>query len=472
MRLPLLIITACSGFVLSARAQAFEPGFVVTTAGDTLRGEVENSYWEANPTSIRFRAAASAPVSSYSPTEARAFQLRSGRYFRTELLPLSRGAETRTPLLQRYLSTDQKQETVFAEVLVEGAAPLLRYVLPGATHYFVRRENQPYIELTERKHLGPDRSGRLVIVDANTFRIQLQQFFGDCPAAVQQVAKASFTARDLAAVVQTYNQSCSAAGQAGPSFLVTNQPAHKLQINAGPLTGVQFQSIRLQAESPGEPYEEAPVLNGTDLGHRPQPVLGVYADVLMPNRRLALHSSVLFSQLGQRGTTASRGNVPAAEYRWKGHNVAARLGVRYFVPVGARQQLFLGGGLTLDWFTITESSLRYGDGQPRQVAGVSVPGAGRLLGLLETKNPSVTMPYLETGLRRGRFTVSVDARFFGDNYGDELTVSKVWRDNQGRVYALDPNRYVAKCWFVNGLLAYRLTKNRDAARSAAGPASR
>ena len=58
----------------------------------------------------------------------------------------------------------QEPTRLFAEVLVEGPASLLRVPLAGATHHFVRRESQPYLELTERRYLRP---GTATLVEAN-----------------------------------------------------------------------------------------------------------------------------------------------------------------------------------------------------------------------------------------------------------------------------------------------------------------
>ncbi|UOQ50900.1 hypothetical protein [Hymenobacter cellulosivorans] len=479
MRLPLLIAAASILSCLTATAQVFEPGLLVTTAGDTVRGEIENAFWEANPSSVRFRPTADAAITSYSPAQLRSFQLATGRYFRTETLPIDRSAETRTQFLQRFVASTQQPETVFAEVLVDGPAPLLRYVIPGIVHFFVRRENQGYLELTERKYIDQDKQGRRVIVDGNRYRIQLQQYFGDCPAAVQQVAKAQYTPADLAAVVQAYNQSCSSTGQAGKSFVATAKPARGMTVNAGLLAGAQIQTMRLDAYSSSieygssTEYAEAPSFDGVDIARGIRPVGGIYADVLMPKRKLALHADLSLSTLGQSGSLAARGNVPAAEYKWKGTITSIRVGVRYFVPLGVRQQLFLGSGLGFDRFNVTESSLRYGTGQPRQFAGATLPQTGTMPGITVNKNTGFSLPYLETGFRRGRFTVSADARLMGGGtYEDLMTVGHIHYDNQNRVSYLEPNQYSTIYWIFNGLVAYRLTKNQDVAPAAAGSAGR
>jgi hypothetical protein len=467
MRLPVLI-AAFSLLSLTTQAQAFEPGVLVTASGDTLRGEIENNYWETNPVSIRFRAGSTAPIVSYTPQQLRAFQLGRGRYFRTELVPLDRQAETRIDLLQRGLSTNQQPETVFAEVLIDGPAPLLRFVLPDVTHYFVRREKQGYLELTERKYLKISRDGHLGVVDGNTYRIQLLQFFGDCPAAAHLVETARYTATDLAAVVQAYNQSCSGTGQAGQSFLAAAKPVRTYDFNLGLLAGAQFQSLRMHRSSSGTP-EEAATFDGVDLTRQAQPVAGVYADLLLPNRKLALHADLTVSLLGKSGVLPAQGNVPAAEYRWKGTIATAHLGLRYFVPLGEQPHLFLGAGITLDRVGVTESSLRYGDGQTRTLGPYTIPRQSLLLELETTPYSTVGPLYAEIGFRRGPLTAALDVRTFSPTtFTDYAVVSRIYRDPQGQIVGLDLTQYKGRFWIANATVAYRLTKNRDVA----APASR
>jgi hypothetical protein len=48
--------------VHAAHSQTFESGYLVLQRGDTLRGEIENAFWEEPPATVRFRATATAPL--------------------------------------------------------------------------------------------------------------------------------------------------------------------------------------------------------------------------------------------------------------------------------------------------------------------------------------------------------------------------------------------------------------------------
>ena len=90
-----LVATLLLGFATRSHAQTFEPGLLVRSNGDTLRGEIENSFWTESPLSVRFRRSAEGPAEVFKPRQLRSFSLASGQYFRYEALPIDHAAENR-----------------------------------------------------------------------------------------------------------------------------------------------------------------------------------------------------------------------------------------------------------------------------------------------------------------------------------------------------------------------------------------
>ena len=98
----------------SARGQSFERGYLVTTAGDTLRGEIQNRFWQAPPESVVFRSSPAAPGKEYSRRRLRAVRLESGRYFRAEVLVVDHGARTHTGDLPSRLVVSLRTDSLLA----------------------------------------------------------------------------------------------------------------------------------------------------------------------------------------------------------------------------------------------------------------------------------------------------------------------------------------------------------------------
>lgn len=86
-------------FTLGAHAQAYEPGLLVKSNGDTVRGQVENRFWTEPPAFIRFRVTPASAPQQFQPRQLRAVSFSSGRYFRFEVLPIDHAAETRPSYL-------------------------------------------------------------------------------------------------------------------------------------------------------------------------------------------------------------------------------------------------------------------------------------------------------------------------------------------------------------------------------------
>ncbi|WP_073110108.1 hypothetical protein [Hymenobacter daecheongensis] len=125
------------------RAQTYEPGLLVQANGDTLRGEIENSFWTEPPTFIHYRPTATSPSQLFQPRQLRALSFTGGRSFRYVIVPIDHAAETRLDRLPRGNYFEVRTDSLLAEVLLEGPAELLRVTRPGATHYLLRRPSQP-----------------------------------------------------------------------------------------------------------------------------------------------------------------------------------------------------------------------------------------------------------------------------------------------------------------------------------------
>ncbi|GAA3991588.1 hypothetical protein GCM10022407_40010 [Hymenobacter antarcticus] len=442
-----------------AQGQVFERGYVVTTAGDTLRGELQNRFWQSPPTEVAFRPAADAPTRLFPRRSLRVFRLDGGRYFRAEVLPLDRNASTNVNSLSMRLSYNQHPDSLLAEVLVDGPVPLLRAVVDNVTHFFVRRPGQPYLELAERKYLARS-NGRQNVVDANNYKAQLSVYFEDCPAAVTAANAAPFSAKGLAAVVQAFAVQSTAGKQAGAEFVALARPNRPIAVNAGVLVGSVFNPLRLNNNETGE---EEPLFDGVNLDGRLHALGGAYVDVLLPGRKWAVHGEGVLNSYGRRGTFAVPGG--AATYAWYGTRVDVRLGPRYAFVQQPTHELFAGAGLNMNFTTSSESEARYGNGPvgttrltsrnvrlPTQSGFIGVPSSG--LGL-----------YVEAGLRRGRFTLSLDAMIKdGFDYNDPLAVqtgsrSPLTPSDETAIY----NRfnYSASLLTFRTVLAFRLNRQPD-----------
>ena len=408
-------------------AQAYEPGLLVRSNGDTLRGEIENEFWVEPPTFIRFRPAADGPSRLFQPRELRAVLFTGGRYFRYEMLPIDYAAQVRLDRLSVGNVVSIKSDTLLAEVLLDGFGSLFRVATFGTVHYLVHCPGQPVLDLCERKYLRKNASGRQEIADGNNYRGQLAIYFAQCAAARNAAQTARFTPAALVAVVQAYNQECSPARKAGRNRLAEATPRRSVSMQGGVLLGARYNSI------------ESPSFNlNTDCTDcQVRPFAGLYSDLFLPGRAASIYGELSMSSFRSKGAAYAGRAANGIDYILSYYDYGAwlstaRIGVRYFVPLPREQQLLFGFGF--EWNSVWRP--RYAT-----TAGPKVTPFEEDLGFPE---PTL-FPNMGVGWRIRRLTFSVDGQLYRS------------RDTEGEI----SGNFFGKSTAVRFSTAYRLGRNPD-----------
>ncbi|RZK62736.1 MAG: hypothetical protein EOO59_01710 [Hymenobacter sp.] len=410
------IAGVATGLLLSlsspaARAQVLRPGLLVLVKGDTLRGEIEDDSWDEEPTQVRFRPVGGQLV-SYPAAAIKVLQLTGLQYFRREQVPLDRTAQTTIDHLVEGLTFHQQSESLLTEVLVDGPAQLLHTTVGNVQHYFVRRESQPFLELSERQYLRRQ-DGRLIVADGNNYRFSLQQYFGDCPPAVAAAQRAAFTPAGLAGVVQAYNAQCGAGRQAAQAYL-GKAPNRRVAFNIGLVAGGRYAAAQLYGQPAG-------VLQGLNLDGQFHTVGGAYLDAVTPARRVALHVAALLATYGREGATGVPTTGSASHLSTRQTVLEVRLGLRRLWPLGQQgARLLVGTGITIpvglkdEALTLSYSPAGYG------TVTIDAPYTYPASHYVDWFYAAI--PYLEAGVRQGRLTLLLDGRlstshtFYTDGY--------------------------------------------------------
>ncbi|QKG54143.1 hypothetical protein [Hymenobacter sp. BRD67] len=406
-----------------AQAQAYEPGWLVRTNGDTLRGELENGFWLEPPTFVRYRRTPESPSELFPARQLRAVSFKGGRYFRHEVLRLDRAAEVRLQDLKRGNYVNMQPDSVLAEVLLSGPVELLRVVRPGATQFVLRRPGRPDLSLSERHYLsdGPDINR---IIDGNNYRNQLMLYFADCPAAVSLAERIPYTAAGLAEVAQAYAISCAPGKQPAQSWLSQAVPRRKGAFQAGVLAGVRYNHMASPSFVLTEGCHDCQV----------HPFGGLYAELLQPSRITAFYGEFSLSSFHNQGTYTlgfdATGKRIYTVFDFRALLFTARLGVRYFVPLRHDRQIMLGFSY-----------------EHNEVLGLSLTGNG-------SPDPSTAgeayasptlLPDLMLGWRCQRFTASIDGQLYHSN------------SDSNALY----NFFLGSSWATRLGLSYRLGRNPD-----------
>ena len=438
------------GLVNFSHAQSFEPGLLVRSTGDTLRGEIENASWSTPPPLINFRPAPGSAIQPFQPRQLRFVRLGSGRVFRYAALPLDEAAETRLDRLPQGNASNIRIDSVLADVLLDGPASLLRVVTLGTTHYCIVASGRPTLDLCERSYLAESSNGTAVVKNGNNYQGQLAVYFAACAEAARAAETAAFKPRALIAVVQAYNRSCSAARQAGQDQLTTAAPQHRLALRGGLVAGFRYNHIN----SFDGPYGDR------CLDCRPRPLAGLFGELLLPGRTTALYGELTASRVEGRyivyhESVVAAGSKPVEYYSFADYRatlLSARLGLRRYVALSPTSKLLLG--LSYEWNLLPGPDF-YNLTTGGSTGTTSGPPPANFQPNKVRFAQQTLLPALTIGWQLPRLTLAVDGQFCHSTDGPSLSLGN--------------ELYLSASWMARLTAAYRLGRNPDAMRTVAAP---
>ena len=323
-----LLLLLIIGKLTGAFAQAdFRTGYLVRPTGDTVRGEVHMRDARLSSQQCRFRTSADAPVTTFLPTEIRAYG-----FLATE------------PKLYRAFTPAGFSQPYFLEALVTGPANL--YSLRDADHkdhYYVATASFPLTELVQRKILLEQER---VLQEQNIYRNTLAQVLVGCPSVQAQLPSLRFTVPALVQVVAAYNQCLVPAPKVAPGSSTASQlPPQRLRL--GLLLGMQHMAMHT------EYTDQLNQNNRLDFGPQVAPVVGLALNLPLAalSRKLSLEAELFYeaekyeqtvAQTYFGGSSYSSVNL----YTFNAAYLRLPLLIRYTLPKG-RVRPFLEAGPTL-----------------------------------------------------------------------------------------------------------------------------
>lgn len=154
----------------------FFKGYVITNAGDTLRGYVQGKESNANPTSVKFKPAVDGKVAQYSVKDLRAFSVADKEKYERYLVDISLD-KVALEELSIGIDTSFVQKEVFLKVLQVGEkVNLYQYEDDLKTRFYIKENGvSTPVELKRHRYLDPKNPSNLV--DGLEFRGVLYNLF-------------------------------------------------------------------------------------------------------------------------------------------------------------------------------------------------------------------------------------------------------------------------------------------------------
>lgn len=154
----------------------FFKGYVVTNAGDTLRGYIQGKESNSNPTSVKFKPTVDSKVEQYSIKDLRAFSVADKEKYGRHLVDISLDKVVLEELSVG-IDTSFVQKEVFLKVLQVGEkVNLYQYEDDLKTRFYIKEKGMPTpVEL--KRHLYLDPNNRSNLVEGFEFRGVLYNLF-------------------------------------------------------------------------------------------------------------------------------------------------------------------------------------------------------------------------------------------------------------------------------------------------------
>lgn len=191
MRKTLLLTFALLSGYSCILAQQFneQPGFIVTTTGDTLKGFIKDR--DVIEKTVQFRVPSTSNSTTYSPNQVRSFGFNNGSFYHSVEFP----------------ATDTTIEPQFIQCFVKGYLSLYY-----RNRVFYVSKNEGALAKMEKNDVIDQSRLR----EDKRYQKVLEYLTADCPSVVAQVRRTDFNTESLSNLVTSYN-TCK-TGVTGPKI--------------------------------------------------------------------------------------------------------------------------------------------------------------------------------------------------------------------------------------------------------------
>lgn len=256
----------------------YEPGYVVTLAGDSLKGTVNNQRWFQSPDRVEFKDSQN-ERKEYNPKQIKAFGVANKIAF----VALNVNYDSTSNILANLEFTQQpayKNATLFLKVLVSSELSLFEYNAKGRPHLFIQDGVGQAEELISHRYLDVGNT----MATNKAYINQLKNYFKDCPKVVVS-PNLSYSSSMISKILLKYNE-CK------QSDSKVFEAKEKTQVHPGILLAVAFDQYR-------------PTFNG-GIGYG----VGGFVNLVFPakNYKGSLWSEIIYRKTGEQTSKTNKTN--------------------------------------------------------------------------------------------------------------------------------------------------------------------
>jgi len=286
----------------------FRPGFIISTSGDTLFGQIDYKAWDVNPTTFAFIKTGESTVNMLGPSSVMAFYVEGDLYesYYTDI--------DMTPYNPDILKDNKGRnwtvrDSLFLRVLVQGNISLLSYKdgMSKSHFYYQINSDVPEELLYKYKYIDsiPANSAGITsgrgIQKVEFYKGQLIVLLQKCPQMRRDISLTRYYEKNIISLMKKYF-ACT-----HESYSLVRK-SEKTRFVPGIVCGMDWNKINFYGDNPYSSLEEA------DFKVSASPVVGLSLDIIFPrnNNRFSLNNQLVMRRLN---TSASYKGAIDGGYR-------------------------------------------------------------------------------------------------------------------------------------------------------------
>lgn len=200
-----------AGISLTASAQNFEPGYVITTQLDTLKGLIDYRNWNKNPEKITFKSPVSDNPVEYGIPDIAGFGVHGENYIKaTVRICVSSDKDNELT----YSPTPEFAETTAFLMVASSGSKNLYYLRDQLNKLQLYIGNTPgEHELLVNYRYRVTTAAGSAIMTQSFFKERLKQFFSDCPDITKNMKGFTYSENSLIKLFREYYAKCGSEKQ-------------------------------------------------------------------------------------------------------------------------------------------------------------------------------------------------------------------------------------------------------------------
>jgi hypothetical protein len=325
----------------------YQSGYVVMTAGDTVRCLIAYKRNDENPSVITVKKSEGDAENQYDVSTITAFSVAGETYERAivdvDISPYKIDRLDSSPI------PTLKRDTVFLLILVRGEKTLAFLKDHDAKrHFFIF--DDAYVPLTYKKYVK-NTSGKKEVHENSRYIGQLTEYLDQCPTISTRINQLKYNERTLLSLFEEYHECINKP-------IETQFKRREIDVEAGILAGVSLTSNAFSG------LESFAYLTEAEYEKSVNPVLGFYVDFkLLRSSGMRINNDIAYGSYDVKGSSAGVINSTSAytsDSRFNCHYIKWTPSFQLSLYRQGVIYVSLGGALTANFKSDAEVYITYG----------------------------------------------------------------------------------------------------------------